>query len=82
MRQVYNTAVNIQALDNIHVADDLIEHEIKATHMSVYTPSWVLSRYTTEWVLEKKVEGLEIKVERPYRLVGLEDGLIAATFEN
>ena len=44
MRQVYNTAVNIQALDNIHVADDLIEHEIKATHMSVYTSSGVLSR--------------------------------------
>ena len=105
MLQVCNLVVNIQALDSIHVADDLIEHGIKAIHMNVYTSSGLLSRsdfralkgytrypfslivsqYTTERVLEKKVEELGIKVERPYRLVGLsenEDGLIAATFEN
>ena len=49
-----------------------------------YPYSLIVSQYSTERVLEKKVEELGIRVERPYRLVGLsdEDGLIVATFEN
>jgi len=47
----------------------------------------LVSQYTTERVLEKKAEEQGIKVERPYRLVGLsddedKDGLIVATFDN
>ena len=49
--------------------------------------SLIVSQYSTERVLEKKAEELGIRVERPYRLVGLsdyedEDGLIVAKFEN
>lgn len=47
----------------------------------------LVSQYSTERVLEKKAEEHGIKVERPYRLVGLsddedKDGLIVATFDN
>ena len=42
--QVHNLIVNIQALDTIRVADDLIDHGIKASHMNVYTSSGLLAR--------------------------------------
>lgn len=45
-----------------------------------------MSQYTTEQVLEKKAEERGIKVERPYRLVGLSDSSkdesVVATFDN
>ncbi|KAF8330660.1 hypothetical protein F5887DRAFT_1178537 [Amanita rubescens] len=100
-------AATLEVLDTIQVADDLVEHGIKAKCVDAYTPSGPLSRvdftslkgrtrypfvmlvsqYTTERVLEKKAEEQGIKVERPYRLVGLsddedKDGLIVATFDN
>ena len=47
----------------------------------------IVSQYSTERVLERKIEEMGIRVERPYRLVGLsddedQDGLIVATFDN
>ena len=45
----------------------------------------LVSQYTTERILEKKAVERGIKVERPYRLVGLsdsEDESIVATFDN
>ena len=42
--QVHNLMVIIQALDTIGVADDLIDHGIKTSHMNIYTSSGLLSR--------------------------------------
>ncbi|KAK2462374.1 hypothetical protein APHAL10511_005680 [Amanita phalloides] len=100
-------AATLEALDTVHVADDLISHGTKASSTSIYTASGlvtqtnfrgleghtrypfslIVSQYSTERVLEKKVEELGIKVERPYKLVGLidsqdDEGGILATFEN
>ena len=52
-----------------------------------YPYGLIVSQYSTERVLEKKLEELGITVERPYRLVGLsddedKDGFIVATFDN
>ena len=52
-----------------------------------YPYGLMVSQYSTERVLEKKLEELGITVERPYRLVGLsdeedKDGLIVATFDS
>ncbi|KAK2462373.1 hypothetical protein APHAL10511_005679 [Amanita phalloides] len=102
-------AATLEALDTIHVTEDLISHGTKASALSSYIASGLLSRahfsklegytrypfvllvsqYSTERVLEKKAAELGVRVERPYKLIGLSDseddedgqGLLA-TFDN
>ena len=73
---------------NTYTSSGLLYH-VDFTSLNGHTQypyGLIVSQYSTERVLEKKIEEMGIRVERSYRLVGLsdedEDGLIVATFDN